>query len=192
MIVIFIGAPGSGKGTQAQRLASLLGVPHLSTGEMLRQAAAEGNQWGLCAAEYMEQGQLAPDDLVIRVIVQRIRQPDCAQGFLLDGFPRTLNQAAALDERLREAGRPVDLVVELRVGAEELMRRLLHRAATSDKPRADDTPEAIPHRLEVYRRETAPLLDYYRQQDLLCEVDGEGLPEEVFARVRDAVQQRRT
>jgi adenylate kinase len=191
MLVIFIGPPGSGKGTQAQRLAEHLGVPHLSTGDMLREAAEQGTEPGRLAAGYMEQGQLAPDELVIDIIGERLQQPDCAHGCLFDGFPRTISQAESLDERLHEDGRAIDLVVELQVNEEELVRRLLLRAEESDKPRADDTREAIPKRLEVYRSQTAPVVEYYRRKGLLCEIDGEGPREEIFGRIRAAVDGRR-
>jgi adenylate kinase len=187
MLIVFIGPPGAGKGTQAKHLAEHLSLPHLSTGEMLRDAAEAGTELGLRAAQFMQDGQLAPDDLVVEIIGQRIRQPDCAKGCLFDGFPRTINQAQILDQRLEEDGRSLDVVLELKCDDEELIRRLLHRAQQSSKPRADDTPEAIPKRLEVYHSLTAPVLDYYRQRGLLCEIDGHGTPERVFARIRAAV-----
>lgn len=183
MLVVFIGPPGAGKGTQAKHLAEHLQVPHLSTGEMLREAAEAGTDLGLQAASYMERGQLAPDELVVEIIGQRLRQPDCARGCLFDGFPRTIRQAQILDDRLQEDGRALDLVLELKVDEEELVRRLLRRAAESAKPRADDTLDAIPKRLEVYHSLTEPVLDYYRQRGLLREIDGAGTPEQVFERI---------
>lgn len=191
MLIVFIGPPGAGKGTQAERLADHLGVPHLSTGEMLRDAAAAGTEHGREAAKYMERGQLAPDELVVQVICERVQQPDCARGCLFDGFPRTINQAQILDQHLEQDGRSLDVVLELKCDEEELIRRLLRRAKEAKKPRADDTPEAIPKRLEVYRVQTAPVLDYYRQRGLLCEIDGQGTPDRVFARIRAAVDELR-
>jgi adenylate kinase len=192
MLIVFIGPPGAGKGTQAQRLASHLNVPHLSTGEMLRDAEESGTELGRKAAAFMKNGQLAPDELVVKIIGQRIEQPDCARGCLFDGFPRTINQAEELDRQLSLDQRALDLVLELHVEEDELVRRLLRRAKHADKPRADDTPEAIPKRLEVYRSLTQPVLEYYRARGLLREINGQGTPEQVFARIRDAVETRQS
>ncbi len=192
MLVVFIGPPGSGKGTQAERLAAKLQLPHLSTGAMLREAADAGSEPGRRAMQFMEHGHLAPDELVIAVIGERIAQPDCARGCLFDGFPRTIEQARALDQLLLEGGRTLDHVLELDVAEAELVQRLLRRAKTSDPPRTDDTPEVIPERIEVYRRQTTPVLEYYRERGLLRTVDGQGAPEEVFVRVCDTVGYRGT
>lgn len=191
MLIIFIGPPGAGKGTQAKRLAAYLDIAHLSTGDMLREAVRAGNELGKMAASYMEKGQLVPDALVVSIVGQRLDTPECAKGCLFDGFPRTLGQARSLDAYLSETGRSLDAVLELKVDEEELIRRLLGRAQGANAPRADDTPEAIPKRLEVYRAQTAPLLDYYRQRGLLREIDGTGSPDEVFARIQAVVDKHR-
>jgi adenylate kinase len=189
MLVVFIGPPGAGKGTQAKRLAAHLRVPHLSTGDMLREAVEAGTDLGKQAVRYMNEGQLAPDALVVQIIGQRLEQPDCRRGSLFDGFPRTVEQAKSLDERLAQSGRSLDIVLELKVDDQELIQRLLRRAQESAKPRTDDTPEAIPKRLQVYHSQTAPVLDFYRRRSLLCEIDGHGTPDQVFTRIRAAVDQ---
>ncbi len=191
MLVVFIGAPGSGKGTQAERLAAETQLPHLSTGEILREAAETGADLGRRAMEYINHGRLAPDDLVISIIAHRIRQPDCARGCILDGFPRTIEQARSLDQCLAQEGRSLQAVLELQVAEDEIVRRLLRRAQISEKPRSDDTPEVIPQRIAIYRQQTMPVLEYYRERGLLCEIDGNGTPDEVYARVRKALESRR-
>jgi adenylate kinase len=139
----------------------------------------------------MDRGSLVPDQLVVEIVGDRLEQPDCKAGCLLDGFPRTLAQAQALDEYLSQHAGCIDFVLELRVDEQELIQRLLGRAQESDQPRSDDSPEAIPHRLEVYRSQTEPLLEYYRQRNLLHSIDGLGTPDEVFDRIRAAVDQFR-
>jgi adenylate kinase len=189
MRIVFFGAPGAGKGTQAKRVSEHLSVVHLSTGDMLRQARADGTDLGKKAAEYMDHGKLVPDELVVGIVVERIGQPDCAGGCLFDGFPRTIAQAESLDAELEKAGTPLDMVVELQADIEELSRRMLERAKIEG--RADDTPETIANRMEVFGQQTKPLLDYYRQQGKLAPVDGMGTPDEVFERVRAAVDARK-
>jgi len=183
MRIIFVGPPGSGKGTQAERLIQYLRIPHLSTGEMLRQAVDRGTPDGLAAKTYMDRGDLVPDSVILQMVGHRLEEPDCAAGCLFDGFPRTVAQAEALDALLAERGLPLDAVLELEVDEAELVRRLALRG------RADDLPEVIQQRLEGYRRQTAPLLNYYRQQGLLHTIEGSGDPDEIFARVRGVVDQ---
>lgn len=177
MRLVFIGPPGAGKGTQAERLIAKYHPAHLSTGDMLRAARDAKTEVGLKADEYMSQGALVPDEVIISIIEERLAADDCAAGFLLDGFPRTIAQAEALDEMLTKQGTPLDIVLELRVPEDELFKRLAGRG------RADDTPEAIRNRLVGYTNQTSPLLDYYTKQGLLQTVDGLGTVDEIFARI---------
>ena len=186
MYVIFVGPPGVGKGTQAQRLVGKLEVVHLSTGEILRAAMQEGSPLGTEARSYVEQGRLVPDELIVNMIGDRLSRPDCENGWLLDGFPRTVNQARALDQLLSEQGRRIDVVLALTAPVEELKQRLLKRAELEG--RSDDNPTTIAQRLHVYEEQTAPVLDYYRRQSLLKEVDGLGTPDEVFGRIEQALR----
>jgi adenylate kinase len=185
MRLVFIGPPGAGKGTQSKRLLEYLGIPHLSTGEMLRQSIACGESEGLVAEHYMSQGKLVPDEIVMRIVEKRLEQPDCRGGCLFDGFPRTLHQAAALDKLLTEKGAPLDVAIELKVDEEELMRRMLYRASVERRP--DDTPDTIAKRLEVYRRQTSPLINYYRGCDKLVSIDAMRAPDEVFVDIKRSV-----
>jgi adenylate kinase len=182
MRIILIGPPGAGKGTQCQRLAGLLGVPHLSTGEMLRAAVREGTPAGVQAARYMSQGQLVPDPLIVGMVSARLQEPDCRGGCLLDGFPRTLPQAATLDDLLERRAISVDGVIELAVPRDELVRRMLARG------RADDDPDIFARRIMSFEEQTAPLLDYYARQGKLASVDGLGNADEIFARVTRAIE----
>jgi adenylate kinase len=181
MRIILVGPPGAGKGTQAARLTGRLPVPHLSTGEMLRDAVQQHTPEGVRAIEFMDTGRLVPDEIILAMIARRLAQADCAEGCLLDGFPRTLSQARALDAMLAEQNTPLDGVIELAADDETLVLRLAGRG------RADDKPEVVRQRLAVYHTQTAPLLDYYRDQGLLESVDGIGTPGEVYARVQTAV-----
>jgi adenylate kinase len=178
MRLVFIGPPGAGKGTQAEKMIATYRLAHLSTGDMLRAARDAKTELGKQADRYMSAGQLVPDDVIIGLIRQRLQQAECAGGYLLDGFPRTITQAEALDAMLAERGTPLDVVLELRVADEEIKRRLAGRG------RADDRPEVIAQRLVAYRQQTEPLLEYYGRRGLLRNIDGLGTVDEIFARVR--------
>lgn len=181
MRIILIGPPGAGKGTQCQRLVEQLRVPHLSTGEMLRAEVRSGTAEGLRAASFMDQGHLVPDSMILGMVTKRLEAADCRAGFLLDGFPRTLPQASALDELLERRAMSVDGVLELSVPSEELVRRMLARQ------RADDNPEVFAKRIASFEAQTAPLLHYYDQQGKLATIDGLGDADEVFGRVQRAL-----
>lgn len=178
---LLYGSPGSGKGTQAEALVERFGVPHIATGDILRAEARSGSELGRRAKAIMDTGALLPDDVMIEIVRGRLAQPDCAPGFILDGFPRTLPQAVALDRVLHDLGRSIDCVVYLRVSQDELIARL------SGRGRADDTPEAVQHRIQVYLEETVPVLEHYRPTGLVREVDGEGEVADVTARVVEAL-----
>ncbi|MGD9721865.1 MAG: adenylate kinase [Pirellulales bacterium] len=181
MRIVFLGPPGVGKGTQASRLAKHLGIAHLSTGEMLRQAAAEQSPVGVQSQKYLLAGKLVPDEVMVDLVEERLKKPDCADGYLLDGFPRTLVQAQALDVMLARQGPPLSGVLDLQLDNEILMQRLMARG------RADDRPDVIRERLAQYARQTAPLSDYYRGRGVLHAVDGGGTPDEVFERIQAAL-----
>jgi adenylate kinase len=210
--LILLGAPGAGKGTQAQRLSARFGIPQISTGDMLRAARREGTPLGKKAEEYMTKGQLVPDEVVIGLVEERLAQPDAKPGFILDGFPRTIPQAQALDRVLAKLGRAKIGVVDVRVPEATLIERLggrlscpkdgasYHVKFTPPKQagicdscgtalitRADDKPEAISQRLREYHDKTAPLVDYYQRAGLLRTVDGVGELEVVLQRVVQAL-----
>ena len=183
--LIMLGAPGAGKGTQAVRIAETRGIPHISTGEMLRGAIAAGSELGQKVKSIVESGALVPDELVIDVIRDRLAQSDTQNGFVLDGFPRTLGQAEALDLLLAELGRPLEVVLELELAEDTAVERMLGRAA--EQGRADDTPEVIRNRFEVYRRQTEPLSEYYRSKGILVAVDSTPSMDEVFTAIERAL-----
>jgi adenylate kinase len=207
--VAFLGPPGAGKGTQARELAQEWGVLHLATGDMLREAVAAGSPLGREAKGYMDKGALVPDDVIIRMMAERLGAAGARQGFILDGFPRTIAQAEALGRLLKDLGQTLDTVVYFDVSEPELLRRLTGRRVcrkcghtyhvTSNPPRGDgvcdacggelyqredDREDTVKNRLEVYREQTAPLLDYYRQRNLLATVSGEG----ALTTIRDAIR----
>lgn len=170
--IIVLGPPGSGKGTQAKRLEDRYGAMQLSTGDMLRAAVKAGSELGRKAEKIMSTGDLVPDALIVSMIAERIDEPDCRKGVILDGFPRTVKQAQALDEMLAENDLTLDCVIELKVDEAALFARIEGRAAESDTIRADDNPETLRKRLGVYREQTAPILPYYRDSNRLRTVDG--------------------
>jgi adenylate kinase len=176
MRLILLGPPGAGKGTQAQRLVAKHGLVQLSTGDMLREAVKAGTPVGLRAKEVMDRGELAPDDLVVAIVADRIQQPDAHNGFILDGFPRTVPQAHALDRMLKEKDLELDAVIELKVDEGVLLKRIEKRIAETkargETLRSDDNPEALHRRLLAYRDRTAPLVAYYQLQGVLRSVDG--------------------
>ena len=189
MILILLGPPGAGKGTQAQRLVEKYGIVQLSTGEILRGTVAAGGALGQRAKDVMEAGQLMPDDLMIRIIADRIDQPDAKGGFILDGFPRTVPQAEALERLLAERGLKLDAVIALVVNEGILLRRIEKRVADmtarGEALRADDNPEVLRDRLTAYRAQTAPLIDHYAKKGMLRPVDGMASVDEVGAAIDD-------
>ena len=208
MYIVFLGAPGAGKGTQAAVVAKKLNLAHIATGDLFRKAQAEGTELGLKAKAYMEKGALVPDEITIGMVLERLKSPDCKVGVILDGFPRSLKQAEALDKALGAQKQAVDKVIYIKVSEKELITRLSGRwicrqcqspyhevssppkvAGKCDKcggqlyQRADDVAETIKKRIAVFFAETAPLIDYYTKTDKLIEVDGEGEMNEVENRI---------
>ena len=216
MYIIFLGAPGAGKGTQAADVAQELNLIHIASGDLFRQALEQGTELGIKAESYMERGVLVPDQMTIGMVLERISAPDCEGGAILDGFPRNLEQAEALDKALAQQSKAIDKVVYIEVSEEELLKRLSGRwicrqcqtpyHITNSPPkvwgkcdkcggelyqRPDDTVENIRKRLEVYSVETAPLIDYYARVDKLLEIDGEGGVDEVGGRIIAALHGER-
>ena len=212
MYIIFLGAPGAGKGTQAAELARERELAHIATGDLFRQALERGTELGLKAKSYMEKGVLVPSQITISMVLERLSAPDCAGGAILDGFPRNLEQAEALDKALSHQGKAIDKVVYIKVAEEELLKRLSGRwicrqcqapyHATDSPPkvpgkcdkcggelyqRPDDNETSVKKRLEVYFAETAPLIDYYTRGSKLLEIDGEGGVAEVAKRIKAAL-----
>ena len=172
MNLVLFGPPGAGKGTQSKILTETRGLPQLSTGDMLRAAIAAGTPLGLACKALMDKGALVPDETVIGIIAERYDQPDCANGAVFDGFPRTIAQAKALDEMLAKRGRKIDLVLELKVDDAALLARVESRVAAGGPVRADDNPETLKKRLDVYYQSTEPVLGYYRAQGKVKTLDG--------------------
>jgi adenylate kinase len=185
MRIVFLGPPGSGKGTQAKLLAERLGVPAISTGEMLRAAVLQGTHLGGKVKEVMESGELVPDDLMISLIRERLSAPDAAPGFILDGFPRTVDQALALEKILSGNEKALQAVVNLTAPESALIGRLAGRSGTEQ--RADDRVDTVLERLRVYHQKTEPLVDFYRRRNLLTEVDGIGTVPEITDRLGSAL-----
>ena len=183
MNLVLFGPPGAGKGTQSKILTQKRGLPQLSTGDMLRAAIAAGTPLGVAVKATMAKGELVSDETVIRIIAQRYDQPDCQGGAVFDGFPRTIPQAEALDGMLAERKRKIDLVLELKVDDAVLLSRVEARIAAGGVLRSDDSPETLAHRLGVYYKNTAPLIDFYRGQNKLMSVDGMAPVEEVTAQI---------
>lgn len=187
MRIVFAGPPGAGKGTQAKLLADNLRIPHISTGDMLRNSDEKtelGKQVKM-VKELMHRGELVPDDLMVRLVSERISHADCKGGFILDGFPRNINQAQALDKIMDKAAKPLDVVIAIAVDDELLVQRIAGRAAIEG--RKDDNPEAVKERLKTYHSATKPILDYYKQKGTLETVAGNGKIEEIQLAIRDVV-----
>jgi adenylate kinase len=213
VLIIFMGPPGAGKGTQAERIVSEFGIPHISTGDMFRAAIKEGTPLGLEAKSYMDQGKLVPDDVTIGIVRERLSKPDTKQGALMDGFPRTVAQAEALDSMVQELGTKIDHVINLEVDRDQLLARLTGRRVCKscgatyhvvfnppakdgicDKcggelyQRADDTAETVATRLDVYFKQTAPLLEYYAGKGVLRSVNGEAGIEDVYREISEILR----
>ncbi len=183
--LILFGPPGAGKGTQAVKIAEKFGWKHVSTGDILRSEVSQGTPLGVRVKSVMDAGHLVSDDLLIEIMESVFTRNETAQGFVLDGFPRTLNQARELDRMLERLGRSVTLVLALEVDEEELVRRLLNRAR--EQGRLDDTEEVIKNRLVQYHQHTRPLIDYYREQNLFREVHGVGSIDDIFGQLCDVI-----
>ena len=186
MRIVLLGPPGSGKGTQASLLRDRLDIAHISTGVLLREAVDQQTELGLKAKSFMDAGELVPDDLMLGLIEERLGQSDVANGFILDGYPRNLAQAEALDQVLERIGQPVDLAISVTVDEGEIVQRLSKRA--SEEGRSDDTEEVIRNRMRVYAEQTAPVAGHYAERDQLREVDGMGSRDEVNQRLLDVIR----
>ncbi len=213
MNLILLGPPGSGKGTQAKLIVEKYGIPQISTGDMLREAVAKGTELGKEAKKYMDAGQLVPDEVVIGIVKERLQEPDCEKGFILDGFPRTIPQAEALDKMLEELGKKIDAVINIQVPEEEVVKRIVNRRTCRncgavyhliynppkednkcDKcggelyQRDDDREETVRQRYKVYKEQTEPLVDYYAKKGVLYNIDGTKSIEEVFNEIDKILQ----
>jgi adenylate kinase len=187
MKLLIMGPPGAGKGTQAKKIAAKLGIPAISTGDIFRQNVSEQTELGVEAKRYLDGGNYVPDELTNKMVRDRLTEDDAADGFLLDGYPRTLAQVGELDDMLDDRGHGLDAVLVLTVDEEEIVQRLLKRA--QDEGRSDDTEDVIRHRQEVYADQTAPLIEVYGERGLVVRVDGMGAVDEVTSRVFDALDE---
>ncbi|WP_457756274.1 adenylate kinase [Thermodesulfatator indicus] len=208
MNIVFLGPPGAGKGTQAKMIAEKFGIPQISTGDMFREHLSKGTELGKKAKEYMDKGALVPDEIVLGMVEERLKQPDCEKGFILDGFPRTVPQAEALDKLLEKLGKKIDYAILIDVPDEELVKRLTGRRTCKKcgmmyhvmfKPpkeegkcdmcggelyqRADDNEETVRNRLKVYHEQTEPIIEYYEKKGVLHRIDGMGSIDEIFNRI---------
>ena len=181
MRIVLLGAPGSGKGTQAALLEKQLGLPHISTGVLFRAAVEQGTELGLKVTSILDRGELVPDDLTLDILEERMVQDDASSGFLLDGYPRNLTQAKSLDILLARLEQPVDESVLIDIDAEQIVKRIAKRA--QEEGRADDNEETVRNRLRVYSEQTAPVADFYAEQGLLTRVLGDGTVPEIFQRI---------
>jgi adenylate kinase len=186
MRIVLLGAPGSGKGTQAALMVKELELPHISTGDLLRAAVAAGTELGIKAKAVMDRGELVSDDIMLGLIEERLGRDDVAGGFILDGYPRNLAQARALDGLLERIGQPVDEALQIDVDPEMVVARIAKRAA--EEGRSDDTEEVVRNRLKIYAEQTAPVVDYYADKGILSRVLGDGSIEQVFQRIRGVLQ----
>ncbi len=182
MRIVLLGPPGSGKGTQAALLVKQLGIPHISTGALLRDAAKRGTELGLQAKALTDKGELVPDNVMSGMLEERLNLEDVAKGFILDGYPRNLAQASSLDILLKRLNRPVEEAILIDINAEQILKRIAKRA--QEEGRADDTEETVRNRLRVYAEQTAPVADYYAERGLLTRVLGDGSVDEIFQRLR--------
>ncbi len=181
MHLVFFGPPGAGKGTQAQKIVAEFGIPQISTGDILRAAVSKGTELGKQAGPLMAAGKLVPDELVIGIVEERLKEPDCTKGFLLDGFPRTIPQAEALAKALEKHGKRIEQVVSLEVPDEVIHERMKGRG------RADDSPETVQKRLDVFRQQTSPLKAHYEKAGLLRTINGVGSLDEIYSAIRKSI-----
>jgi len=213
MNILIMGPPGAGKGTQASRIASFYEIPHISTGDMFRAEIKQGSDLGKKIKSYLDSGQLVPDEVTVEVVKKRLQQADTQKGFLLDGFPRTIPQAEALDGILKEMGRSLDLVINIKVDPQVLLDRMTGRRVCQkcgatyhvvNQPprvegvcdqcggelyqRSDDTVETVSNRLDVYQKQTAPLLEYYQQRGIVAEINGEQSIDDVFKEIQEVIR----
>ena len=185
MRIVILGAPGSGKGTQAFMLVEQMGIPHISTGALLRNAAKEGTELGLKAKAITDQGELLPDDIMSGIVEDRLGRDDVANGFILDGYPRNVAQAKALDEMLERMGKPVQEAIHIDVDPEQIIKRIARRA--KEEGRSDDTEKTLRNRMRIYAEHTAPVADYYEERGLLTQVLGDGNKDEILQRILSAL-----